>query len=361
MSGTKLSRHLVVAGGKLAVFTVISLIVTGTLVVIMGKFGAGETEEYSAIFSSASLLEKGDDVRVAGVIVGKVREVEIVQTDKARVDFTVAKDLPLTTRSQAEIRYLNLVGDRYLAVQQGDGGGEVLRPGRTLPESQTKPALDLSALYNGFAPLFNALEPSQVNELSLNIVKVLQGEGGTIEGLVRETASLTTTIANRDQLVGDVITNLNQTLGTVDSRRAQVGKLVEELRRWMNGLAEDRVQIGRSIVNISSLTALLADFLTDGRPLLKRNIAQLRRLAEVLSRDETRKVLNQILTNLPEMLEDQTRTGTYGSWYNYYLCGYQADITLPRELVRALPALKPLSQRLRDVTYRSDEKRCHLS
>ena len=359
----KLSRHLVVAGSKLAVFTAISLVVTGTLVVIMGKFGAGETEEYSAIFRNASLIQKGDDVRVAGVIVGKVREVEIVQTDKAKVDFTVAKDLPLTTKSEVEIRYLNLVGDRYLAVEQGpqDAEGEPLRPGRTLPESQTRPALDLSALYNGFAPLFNALEPSQVNDLSLNIVKVLQGEGGTIEGLVRETASLTTTIANRDQLVGDVIDNLNQTLGTVDAKRSQVVDLVTELRRWVRGLAEDRVQIGRSVVNISSLTELLADFLTDGRPLLKRDIAQLRRLAEVLSRDDTRAVLNQILDNLPEMLEDQTRTGTYGSWYNYYLCGYQADITLPRELVRALPALGPLSRQLRQVTYRSDEKRCNLS
>ena len=141
----KLSRHLVVAAAKLGVFTVVSLIVTGTLVMIMGKFGAGETEEYSAVFSSASLLQKGDDVRVAGVIVGKVREVELVQTDKAKVDFTVAKDLPLTTRSVAQVRYLNLVGDRYLAVEEGDPSqGQRLVPGRTLPESQTKPALDLT-------------------------------------------------------------------------------------------------------------------------------------------------------------------------------------------------------------------------
>ena len=150
-------------------------------------------------------------------------------------------------------------------------------------------------------------------------------------------------------------------IATPSGRRSQVGELISQLRRWMGGLAEDRVQIGRSVVNISSLTALLADFLSDGRPVLKRDIAQLRRLAEVLSRKDTKKVINQILTNLPEMLEDQTRTGTYGSWYNYYLCGYQADITLPRELVRALPALGPLSRQLRQVTYRSDEKRCNLS
>jgi phospholipid/cholesterol/gamma-HCH transport system substrate-binding protein len=355
------SRSVLVAGSKLAVFAAVSLVVTATLVVIMGKLGTGETREYSAIFRNASLLQKGDDVRVAGVIVGKVRKVEIVQTDKAKVDFTVVKDLPLTTATEVEIRYLNLVGDRYLAVKRGDRrDAEPLRPGRTLPESHTRPALDLSALYNGFAPLFNALEPKQVNELSLNLVRVLQGEGGTIEDLVRETASLTTTIADRDRLVGEVIDNLDETLGTVDAKRSQVVQLVAQLRRWVRGLAEDRVQIGRSVVDISSLTELLADFLVDGRPVLKRDIAELRRLARTLSREETRKVINQILTNLPEMMEDQTRTGTYGSWYNYYVCGYQADIVLPRELTKALPALKPLAERLRDVTYRSREKRCHL-
>ena len=353
------NRSVVTAGAKLSVFTVISLVVTGTLVVIMGKFGAGETEEYSAIFRNASLLQKGDDVRVAGVIVGKVRDVEIVRTDRAKVDFTVVKDLPLTTASLAEIRYLNLVGDRYLAVEQGPEGAARLRPGRTLPESQTRPALDLSALYNGFAPLFNALEPSQVNELSLNIVKVLQGEGGTIEGLVRETASLTTTIANRDQLVGDVIDNLNQTLGTVDAKRSQVVELVTELRRWVHGLAEDRVQIGRSVVNISSLTELLADFLVDGRPVLRRDIAQLRRLAAVLSRAETRKVINQILTNLPEMLEDQTRTGTYGSWYNYYVCGFAGNIKLP-EAISELKELGDLTYQLKNFSFHSTASRCDL-
>ena len=77
----RVSRSVAAAGSKLAIFTVVSLVVTGTLVVIMGKLGTGATQEYSAIFTNASLVQKGDDVRVAGVIVGKVRGVEIVQTD----------------------------------------------------------------------------------------------------------------------------------------------------------------------------------------------------------------------------------------------------------------------------------------
>jgi phospholipid/cholesterol/gamma-HCH transport system substrate-binding protein len=353
------SRRTLFDGSKLAFFTVVSLIVTGTLVAIMGKLGGGPTEEYSAIFSNASLIQEGDDVRVAGVVMGKVEGVEIVDTDTARVDFTVAEDLAMTEASQVEIRYLNLVGDRYLAVEEGERGATALKPGETIPMSRTTPALNLTALYNGFAPLFSALEPEQINDLSFNLVQVLQGEGGTVESLMRDTASLTSAIANRDELVGDTIRNLDELLTTVDGRHEELTLLITELRRWVGNLADDRVQIGRSVENLSSFTQLLAEFVRDGRPVLKADIAQLRRLAGVLSRDDTREVLNTILTNLPEMLADQTRTGTYGSWYNYFVCGANADIKLPVAITKEIPGLAELGRELRRIQLKSDEERCY--
>lgn len=352
----KASRATVSAAVKLGVFTVVSLVVTGTLVAIMGKLGSGDTHEYTAVFTDASMLQKGDEVRVAGVVMGKVRDVELHGASQAKVTFTVQKDLPLTTASQVEIRYLNLVGDRYVTVLQGKPGAPELEPGSTIPVDRTTPALNLTALYNGFAPLFSALEPKDVNELSLNLVRVLQGEGGTIESLLSHTASLTTAIADRDQLVGQVVANLDELLGTVDSRHQELTRLVQELRRWVGGLAEDRVQIGTSVANLSSLTRLLADLLTEGRPVLKGDIAELRKLAALLAETDTQEVLDKILTNLPEMLEDQTRTGTYGSWYNYYVCGAKVDIKLPEGL--GLPA--ELTRQLRNFSFTSTAKRCDL-
>jgi phospholipid/cholesterol/gamma-HCH transport system substrate-binding protein len=353
------SKKTVSAGVKLAIFTVVSLIVTGTLVAIMGRFGSGETVEYSAIFKSASLVEEGDDVRVAGVVMGKVEGVEIYKTDAAKVTFSIAKDLPMTDRSEVEIRYLNLVGDRYVTVEQGKPGGERLREGATIPVDQTTPALNLTALYNGFAPLFSALEPKDINALSLNLIKVLQGEGGTVESLMAHTGSLTTAIADRDQLIGEVIGNLNELLGTVDSKHEELTVLIQELRRWVGGLADDRVQIGRSVVNVSELTRSLAGLIAEGRPLLKSDIAQLRRLTSVLARPDTSAVLKQILRDLPEMLDDQTRTGTYGAWYNYYICGVAGNIKLPEEL-KDLKELGNLAYQLKNFSFHSTAKRCHL-
>ncbi|HEU5035684.1 MAG TPA: MCE family protein [Nocardioides sp.] len=349
----------IVAGIKLGIFTLVSILVTGLLAVIMGNFGFGSQSTYQAIFTTASMLQKGDDVRVAGVSVGEVKDVEHYDRTGALVTFRVSSDVPLTTASRAEIRYLNLVGDRYLALEEGaDKKAEPLADGGTIPIDQTKPALDLTVLFNGFQPLFQALNPQQVNDLSMNLVQVLQGEGGTVQGLLAKTASLTNTLADRDQLIGRVVGNLTQTLQTVDSRHQQLSDLVVGLKNWMADLARDRHVIGSSIDNISDLTVVVADLLRQGRPLVKSDVAKLRRLARLLNEPKNSANLVDLLDRLPESMTDQTRTGTYGSWYSYYVCGFSGRITLPAGL-GALPGVKQLMDRLNHLDFHSTAPRCN--
>src|SRR5690349_8146272 len=106
MGTTRRNTATISAGIKLLVFTTVSLLVTGLLAVIMGNFGFGDQTEYRAVFTNASMLEEGDDVRVAGVTVGEVKKVEHYQRTLALVTFKVQSGVPLTTTSRAEIRYL---------------------------------------------------------------------------------------------------------------------------------------------------------------------------------------------------------------------------------------------------------------
>ena len=367
------------AGIKLLIFTVVSILVTGLLAAIMGNFGFGAGAEYKAVFSTASMLEKGDDVRVAGVSVGEVKKVEHYKRTMALVTFRVKADVPLTTTSRAEVRYLNLVGDRYLALEAGDEAGDDagdeagdeagdgadppstgtrLEPGATIPVSQTTPALDLTTLFNGFQPLFQALSPKDVNELSMNLVQVLQGEGGTVQELLARTASLTNTLADRDELIGQVVTNLTGTLDTVNQRHQELNTLVSELQRWMGELARDRNTIGSSLDNISDLTVVVADLLRQGRPLVKDDVAKLKRLATLLNKPQNQANLVELLDRLPESMTDQTRTGTYGSWYSYYVCGFSGQITLPGNLGN-IPGLQQVLKGLSDLNFHSTAPRCN--
>ena len=344
---------------KLSIFVVVSLIVTGTLTAIMGSFAFGGETEYKAQFTSASLIKKGDDVRIAGVTVGSVKGVELKDRDSAEVTFKVKNDVAVTQATRASIRFLNLVGARYMALEQGEPGAQKLADGGTIPESRTTPALNLTELFNGFQPLFQALTPSEVNQLSLNLVKVLQGEGGTIGSLMNNTASLTNALADRDELIGNVIDNLSSMLKTVDDRHDQLSSLVIELKNWMTNLSRDRKAIGASVANLSGLTAEVASLLTQGRPYLKADVAQLRRVMSRLNKPENQAALDEVLNRLPVMLQRQTRTGTYGSWYQYYLCDFNGKIILPDLGSPALNQLvAPIQAKLNNVSFYSTAKRC---
>lgn len=348
----------IAAGVKLGIFTVVSVLVTGLLAVIMGNIGLGGGAVYQAVFTSASNLEKGDDVRVAGVKVGEVRSVDHHERNHALVSFRVEHGVELTSASTAEIRFLNLIGDRYLAIEEGRGvdGAEPVEEGDTIPLERTRPSLDLTVLFNGFKPLFQALTPEQVNELSMNLVQVLQGEGGTVRGLLEHTASLTGELADRDELIGQVVTNLSETMDTVNERREQLSTLVVELRDWMRDLAADRETIGSSLDNISALTVTVADLLRRGRPLLKKDVRALERLARLLNKPDQRADLVDLLERMPEVMEDQTRTGTYGSWYQYYICGISARIRLP--FVGKIPLIKKIQDYVELIEFQSTAERC---
>lgn len=345
------------AGVKLAIFTVTSVLVTGFLAAVMGNFGfSGKT--YEAVFSSATSLEKGDDVRVAGVIVGEVRKVEHHNRSQALVTLRVDEDVPVTESTLFKIRFKNLVGERYVALLPGDNPGAAKRldDGARIPINRTEPSLDLNVLFNGFKPLFQALNPTQVNELSENIIQVLQGEGGTVSSLLANTASLTSTIADRDELIGEVVDNLSQTLDTVNNHSDELTSLVKDLKVWMRDLARDRKVIGGSLDHISSLTEVIADLLEEGRPLLKADIRELRRVAATLSRPENEKIISDLLETLPESMEDQTRTGTMGAWYAYYLCSVGLNVKLP--ILSDVPLLDELQKVLSSIQLKSTAKRC---
>lgn len=352
-----------VAAVKLGVFVLASLLVTGLLAAIMGSFGFGSQDEYRAVFSSASMLEEGDDVRVAGVSVGEVTGVEIKDRNDAEVTFEVKSDVPLTEASRAEIRYLNLVGARYMSLSQGSqgsqGGGR-LPDGATIPKSRTTPALNLTELFNGFQPLFQALTPEDVNALAANLIAVFQGEGGTIKSLLNQVGSLSNTLANRDQLIASVINNLTRTLETVDGRHEELGELLTSLNTWMSDLADDKDVIGDSVGQVAEMADELATLLIRVRPHAKADIAELRRVLLYLNRPENQAFMSETINRLPTTLRRQARIGSHGSWYNYYLCDFDGKITLPSlgPTLDNAPVINEIRTALSDLAVYSTADRC---
>jgi phospholipid/cholesterol/gamma-HCH transport system substrate-binding protein len=313
---------------KFSLFALVTIAATALLAATIVNVSLVPKHTYHAVFSDVTGLETGDDIRVAGVRVGQVEDIRIKDRTLAEVTFSVEADRPLLTGTHAVVRYRNLVGQRYIALTEGTGDDTRLRPGGTIPLSRTQPALDLNALLNGFKPLFAALSPNDVNQLATEIIQTLQGEGGTVNSLLAHTASLTTTLADRDQLIGSVIDNLNTVLDTLDKRGARFSGLITELRRVVSGLSADRKPIGDSLVNIADLTEATSGLLRDARPPLKDDIAGLGELTGTLNKNEN--TVEGVLKRLPNKLNALTGTASYGSWFNFYLCDFDGRIVLPK-------------------------------
>ncbi len=312
---------------KLVIFMVVTTLATGLLVVTIGNVGFGATKDYSAVFSDATGLNPGDDIRIAGVKVGTVDEIEIEGRDLARVAFTVDADTPLDQSTNARIRYRNLVGQRYIELSQGVGPSGVLEEGSTIPLPRTDPALDLTVLFNGFKPLFQALSPKDVNKLSYEIIRVFQGEAGTVESLLAHTASLTNTIADRDRVVGALIDNLNFVLDTLARRDDELSAMLTELQQFISGLAQDRKPILESLDAVSVLSEETAEMVTRIRPPLVADLEQLRRVTGVLN--DGRQIIDDTLQIMPIKLKKVGRTASYGSFFNFYLCNFQGGVKVP--------------------------------
>jgi phospholipid/cholesterol/gamma-HCH transport system substrate-binding protein len=302
---------------RLVIFAVaagsIALLLFNTLTNSLGR----DTHSYTAMFADASGLHGGDNVRVAGVRVGRVDGVSL-SGNVAKVKFSVRSAQPVFTNTRVAIRYQNLIGQRFLALEPGSGAGTPLKSGTQIPPGSTERALDLTVVINGFQPLFQVISPQDINRLSVAVVQVLQGQGGSLISLLRTTAELSTNLADRDAVIGRVIDNFAQVLTEVGQKDTQVDDLIAQLRRLAAATAADRDKIGGSIEALSGLTEATTALLREIRPQLKTDLDKLLRVSTIYA--EQKDNLAGAVRGLPVALSAFARTMQYGSWVNLYLC-----------------------------------------
>lgn len=311
---------------KFTVFTVVMVMISAAVATVLGQFSFGSTTTYNAEFTDASGLIPGSAVRIAGVPVGKVKSVKVDDgSTSATVGFDVDRSALLLQSTRATVRYQNLTGDRYLELLDAPGSAATLAPGSTIPLDRTTPALDLDALIGGFEPLLRSIQPDRVNVIASSLLEILQGQGGTVESLFASTGALTGTLADRDEVIGRVIDNLEKVLGTVADRGDRFQGTVDELTRLVDGLSADRQSLGASVGTLDSATAELTNLLTGVRPSAAGTVSELNRLAEQL--DIARPTLERQLNDMPENYRKMARTGVYGSFFQFYLCEISIKFT----------------------------------
>jgi phospholipid/cholesterol/gamma-HCH transport system substrate-binding protein len=304
---------------KFGVFGVIMVILTAFLFMVFSDTRTGSTNGYSAVLADASRLKAGDSVRVAGIRVGTVTDVALQPDRKVLVDFDTDRTVVLTQGTKAAVRYLNLVGDRYLELIDTPGESKIMPAGSQIPVDRTAPALDLDLLLGGLKPVVQGLNPQDVNALTTSLVQILQGQGGTIESLFSKTSSFTNSLADNNAVIEQVIGDLQKTLATLSNDGQDFSAAIDKFQKLIDGLSQDRDPLGNAVEALNKGTASLTDLLGNVRPGLSGTVDQLYTLAPVLDSDKDR--LDATLQRLPEIYRKLARVGSYGAFFPYYICG----------------------------------------
>jgi len=311
---------------KSAVFALATSLVLVFVAIELGGFTFYDKRGYQAVFTDTSDLQVGDDVLVAGVKVGSVSDISVTDEHQGKVSFDVKSTVRLDDRTSAAVRYKNLTGDRYLELIPGDGTGR-LAEGARIPVERTSPALDLDMLLGGMQPLFEGLDPKQINQLSGELVSVLQGEGGTIESLLRRIASFSSSLADEDEVIGQVVNNLNVVLGNLDQHSVELSDTISTMQSLVSGLALDRGRLGRSFAQVDRLATSMTGLLTEVRDPFQGLVHELGRATR--QANEGAGTIDQVLRMLPGAYLRIGRLGSRGAGYNLFLCSLRLRVTDP--------------------------------
>jgi phospholipid/cholesterol/gamma-HCH transport system substrate-binding protein len=315
---------------KLAVFAVVSVLATVLTVNTLDPPLPGQTHRYSAVFTDATGVLPGSDVRIAGVRVGKVTGVAPADAPDgraaARVDFAISADQVVPADARVAVRYADLLGARYLSVLPGESGpgGAPLADGATIPLPRTEPALDLTEMLGGFKPLFDLLEPDEVNQFAAEIIAVFQGEAGTVHSLLARTVKVTQNLAAKDDVISSVLNNLTAVVDFTVAHREDFTELLNGLATLTHGVAEDRQQIIDALDATSGLASSVAQLVETLAPDLEAALGPLAGTGQTLIANQ--QAFTQVLAQTPAFLDTTTRIVDYGSWANLYICNLSINV-----------------------------------
>nr|WP_067667314.1 MlaD family protein [Nocardia miyunensis] len=321
-------------------FALAALLVTVMMWNTLSRTIYGPTDSYSATFTDVLGLRPGDDVRIAGVRVGKVDAIGTVRDPASRkyvasVRFRVQRNQHLYHDTKALVRYENLIGQRYVALEPGTKGAPTpLQAGGSIPLAQTEPSFDISELLNGFEPLFQTLQPEQVNDLTDTLIQALQGSGVSLSAFITQAAGLAGDFQRRDAILADVIANLSAVMKSLAARGDQLETLITQTRALVGGLYQQgksllasTEQIGiatnsmeQLVTRIQPQIALVQDSAHDALTMLLAHGAQ----------------LDQTAIDLPRMLSDLGGATQDGAYASAYVCSLDVSlygILLPRGIL----------------------------
>lgn len=311
----------------LSLFMVVAVVLTWLVYVTLRRDVTGSTVPYAAMFTDVFGLREGDDVRMAGVRVGRVETIEL-EGDLAKVSFIVQSEQQLRGTTVASVTYQNIVGQRYLGLSLGTTGEpHPLQAGSVIPVERTDPSFDVTTLLNGYEPLFSLLNPRDADNLTKGVIQSLHGDEASITNLVAQTSQFADAFAGRDQELGRVITDLNVVVDNLATHNDSLDVVVTETRDAVVAFDARRPELIDSMGSISKVLRQLSAISDEVYPDLNELVVREPGFAQHMVGIEPQLAFTG--ANLPLLLKGFARITNEGAYANAYACDLNATGFFP--------------------------------
>jgi len=322
---------------KFGIFVVVCLTFTVYLAFTIGNIKISDPlarNYYSlnATFDDVTGLLVNDNVKIAGVVVGKVRSIK-VEEGKAKVTFAVKNGIVLSGDTTAAIRWRNLIGQRYLYLYPGKSTVTRLTDGDTV--KVTTSVVDLGELFNRLGPIVAAIDPKLVNDFLDTVSQALDGNQDKVGKAIDDLAVLAKGLAARDESIGRLVENLNTVAGTIADRDQQIRVMLDNLVLIASTFSANTQTVDTALREFGSFSTNLDTILRNNSSELDGIIDNL----DLLLTDVVSPRLDQLDSTLKGL--DITATKVFdssrlGEWLNEsILCASTAPPPCPTPIIKA--------------------------
>jgi len=298
--------------GAVSLTVIVLLILAAFKAEELPVIGGGDT--YYAAFSEAGGLRANDEVRIAGVRVGKVELVEL-EGDHVRVTFRLNKDADFGADTGAAIKVKTLLGAMFLALQPA-GGGQ-LSAGSEIPITRTSSPYDVVEAFSGLAQRAEDLDTNRLAGSLSVLADLTQNTPEEFRGALKGVSALSTTLASRNQQINTLLKNLGKVVGVLDKRDQDIVGLMKDGDVLFRALTARRVAVHRLLLSTSTLSKELTLLVRQSRADLKPALTHLDDVVDVLLKNQDN--LDNSLRLMAPFYRVFANTLGNGPWFDTYI------------------------------------------
>jgi phospholipid/cholesterol/gamma-HCH transport system substrate-binding protein len=301
---------------KFAVFALVCCVAAAYLIQVTGNLRRipllQTASTYEAVLDDVAGLVEGDDVRLAGVPVGRVRSLD-VERGSAVVTFELDPDVEITDAWEVAARWRNVIGQRYLYVYPV-AGGERLEPGERLPIERSRRTADIGRFFNEITPLLRALDPEEQNKLLDALNTALVGQEDEVQDLVRDLGSLGSTVADQEAEIRTVLREGSALLAEYNRREAELSDFLTDLSSVGGVLAERNDELIGAVRDIATVQAELGDLIERNDDRIVASVGNLRVITDTIGRQ--REPFEYSVESARDGFATYMLISRWGQWFN---------------------------------------------